>query len=270
MALFLTRTLEVLVDRGVIEPLPAPGPVLSDARADDVGLVGVVDAGDLHQLTASAPLALTADDPGQGYRLRDADGTTADLVCGTNATCTLQPGDLVLRLLVDGTVAPLTGAAGTDPSIDYPVTISHVTGGLTDPAGQRLLLDARADKVINVAPVTPAVVRGDVLPPDMIAADGDAGAATLVVIYREAVICEPSATSQFAYSDADSTNVHPSLVVCDGSDEVMLTFAPGILVAGDHGMLTYHDPNAAVDSDDVRDLSGNQSVANEVLRAFVL
>jgi hypothetical protein len=65
-------------------------PTITDVRAQDAGIVGLLDAGDVIQFVFSEAMAGTTDDNGQVIRVVDADGTIGLVTCGTNATCALQ------------------------------------------------------------------------------------------------------------------------------------------------------------------------------------
>jgi hypothetical protein len=87
---------------------------------------------------------------GTTYRLSDADGTTVDVICGTNATCVLgnvtdgnpiSPKVLYSTLTVTITTTPASVSAGTTPGLQHPGTavlfsaaFADASGNVVDPA----------------------------------------------------------------------------------------------------------------------------------------
>ena len=143
----------------------ATAPVATDTvLVTDAGFAGILDAGDVFVVRSSEALAA----PAAGATIRIADTNTAasvaDLVCGTNATCTVNAAALPAGtglnagaaagtvLTVTVTAAPTVVNAGTSAGIDLPGAIIN-TIGVTDLAGNRLALSGGATELeINVEP----------------------------------------------------------------------------------------------------------------------
>ena len=139
-------------------------PTITDVRArEGAGLVNVLDAGDLLQFIFSEAMDVTSDDNGTVFQLQDADGTSATITCGVNALCALQAAgtfngaaqanNQVLRILLG---VPNITVVGTTPNLQFPVTIVAVSASVRDAALNVLNLTGSADKVIDVALITPA------------------------------------------------------------------------------------------------------------------
>lgn len=109
----------------------------------DSGLTGRLDAGDVHTFTFSERMAASTAANGATYRVSDGDGTTADIVCGTNATCTLaDKTDNAIptprtwsELTVTLTSTPVPVSIGSTAGLQYPVTIVSLSAQFTDLAG---------------------------------------------------------------------------------------------------------------------------------------
>jgi hypothetical protein len=97
---------------------------------------------------------MAAPAAGSTLRVQDTDtapATVADVVCGTNATCSLNAtaipegpnagaaANTVLTVTLTGT--PTTVTAGTVAGVQYPATIINTTG-ITDVSGNRLSLSS--------------------------------------------------------------------------------------------------------------------------------
>ena len=141
----------------------AGAPVATDTRlTSDRGFAGILDAGDVFVVRTNEALAA----PAAGATIRVSDGETpasvADLVCGTNATCTINaaaipagtdpnaeaPAGTVLTVTLTG--APTVVSGGAAAGIDLDATIIN-TIGITDVAGNRLALTGGATELtINV------------------------------------------------------------------------------------------------------------------------
>jgi len=125
------------------------------ADKNGTGLANTVDAGDTIKVVFSEPMAA----PGNGDTIRatDGDGTVADIVCGTNATCTIntaaetvnsvsQPAGTVITLAI--TAAPSPAAAGTTVGLQTPATVTDQSG-YTDLAGNAWNIGTSTDKTID-------------------------------------------------------------------------------------------------------------------------
>ena len=139
-----------------------PGaPTITDVRASDGGLSSLLDAGDVHQFIFNQPMATTVAANGSTYRVTDADGTIADIVCGSGSTCLLEPtgtyngtnypANQVMRVNITATPTPVAGGAGTTAGLQYPVTITSVSVANFRDADEGLVLDLTnsPDKVID-------------------------------------------------------------------------------------------------------------------------
>ena len=125
----------------------------------DGGNSGILDAGD--EITASFSKAMLV---AQGARIRVVDSdcgapanqsappatcspqTTADIVCGTNASCVLSFDGLTL--VVTMTAAPLNVVPGNPTSVQFPADIT-VVSGITDTTGQVWSISTSADRVFG-------------------------------------------------------------------------------------------------------------------------
>ena len=125
----------------------------------DGGNSGILDAGD--EITATFSKAMLV---AQGARIRVVDSdcgapanqsappatcspqTTADIVCGTNASCVLSFDGLTL--VVTMTAAPLNVVPGNPTSVQFPADIT-VVSGITDTTGQVWSISTSADRVFG-------------------------------------------------------------------------------------------------------------------------
>lgn len=107
-------------------------PRITDARTTaDKGTVGRLDAGDTQAFAFDERMNPLLGTAGDLYRLSDADGTTVDVICGTNATCVLgnvtdgnplAPKVLYSTLSVTITSTPASVSAGGNPGLQHPGT----------------------------------------------------------------------------------------------------------------------------------------------------
>lgn len=122
----------------------------------DSGLSGRLDTGDKHTFVFSERMAASTAANGSTYRLSDGDGTTADIVCGTNATCTLaDKTDNALptprtwsEMTVTLTSTPVPISVGTTVGLQYPATIVSLSAQFTDLAGNPVTM-AGSDVTIS-------------------------------------------------------------------------------------------------------------------------
>jgi hypothetical protein len=133
-------------------------PTITDVHATgDVD--GVADTDDTHVFTFSETMDSSLGANGTTYRLQDADGTQVDIVCGTNATCTLDnngfdpgpPPSGFGTLTVKLTAAPTPVSPGTTAGLQYGTsgaTIVSVDASFKDAAGNPLDL-ANSDRLIE-------------------------------------------------------------------------------------------------------------------------
>ncbi|MEY2430618.1 MAG: hypothetical protein QOC92_343 [Acidimicrobiaceae bacterium] len=146
MASFLIRWLAVEHAAGHIKPLPAAGPDLQGASANDADRNGVLSQGDSIVLTFANPIAVSSS-----LRLKDVDNTVATLTDesptpagSTTATFTLDSEKKVLTVTVTG---PVT-ATGGDGVLKGAITITGASG-ITD-ATSGTEWDPTADQTTDV------------------------------------------------------------------------------------------------------------------------
>lgn len=241
-------------------------PRIQDARAFDAG-GGNVDAGDIHQLIFTRPMAASADDEGSSYRVQDVGGTIGDITCDINAACFLlpagtyndaaYPANQVLRIRMTGT--PSEVAAGSSAGLQYPVTISAVGGTWTDSGGVALDLPGSTDRTIDLATMTPSPESTS----PAITSREETATDQLTVTYSEPVVAACGTIDPFQWSfKAGNGTFNPASGSISGST-VVLTFAGSSPIENNgvsEGTLLYADGSPAVaDCGDVVDLSGNQS-----------
>jgi hypothetical protein len=134
----------------------ATAPTSLDARVvSNAGSNSLLDTGDIAQIAFSEPISSAAT--GATIRARDADGTVADLVCGTNATCTLNTSAEVVGgqsrapqtvLTVRLTANPVIIVSGSTATLRIPSTVID-RAAITDLSGNPWDLDGSADVVIG-------------------------------------------------------------------------------------------------------------------------
>lgn len=134
----------------------AGAPTSLDARVTtNVGSGTLLDSGDVVKIAFNEPLAVPV--AGATVRARDADGTVADLSCGTNATCVLNASAETLGgvsraaqtvLTVRLTANPIIISPGTTATLRLPGTVIE-RFGVTDPSGNPWNLEGSADIVLG-------------------------------------------------------------------------------------------------------------------------
>src|SRR5439155_13950543 len=63
-------------------------PHIDDVHASkDNGTDGKINSGDVHDFSFDEVMNASTGQNGSTYRISDGDGTQADIICGTNATC---------------------------------------------------------------------------------------------------------------------------------------------------------------------------------------
>ncbi|MGH2473015.1 MAG: hypothetical protein ACRDG6_11550 [Candidatus Limnocylindria bacterium] len=135
---------------------PTGAPTSLDARVTtNVGSSSVLDAGDVVKIAFSEAMSPAA--AGATVRARDADGTIGDLICGTNATCTLNTSPETLGgqsraaqtvLTVRLTANPVIIASGTTATLRIPATVID-RAAITDPSGDPWNLEGSTDIVLG-------------------------------------------------------------------------------------------------------------------------
>lgn len=152
--------------RLAITPFEGTGDVtIEDARATpDVGLRNQADDGDTIKLTFSEAVTDPNDDDGFLIRVKDSDGTIADITCTgvvgaddgvIDAECTRDPeaedsDELVWIELLEDPVGD-TLVAGDLAGLQFPATIIDITGYESVDDGDPVDLEGSADVTINAA-----------------------------------------------------------------------------------------------------------------------
>ena len=121
---------------------------LTATLSQSAGFANTLDAGDKIEITfteavslsANATIRVTDSDCGEATQTGPAacsggqTNTVADIVCGTNATCTLNAAKTVL--LVTMSAGPTIVAAGSTAGVQYPAVITD-SSGITDTSGNQ-------------------------------------------------------------------------------------------------------------------------------------
>jgi hypothetical protein len=129
----------------------ATAPTITDAQLTlDAGLLGIGDTGDKHQFTFSQTMDTGIDAAGSSYRVTDGDGTAADIICGTNATCALDGTAKILTITLTATPTPVT--AGGTAGLQYPLTLTNISAEWMGTNGVTVDLAGSADKVVDDEP----------------------------------------------------------------------------------------------------------------------
>jgi hypothetical protein len=151
------------------------GPTIVDVRAQDNGVVGLLDGGDVHRFIFSEPMSLTMDDQFEKYRVRDNDPTPtivdvwcqvgdgndvdpASADCGLNSAPVTINGTTygagrVLTVQIGTSAGIITVQAGTTAGLAYTGTMTNVSAGWTSAGGTPLAMGA-GDASIDVQPFT--------------------------------------------------------------------------------------------------------------------
>jgi hypothetical protein len=127
---------------------------------NDGSFTGTLDTGD--QITISFSKAMSVASSSARIRVVDADcgapasqssppasctpQTTADIICGTNASCVLSFDGLSLTITM--TANPLTINPGSAPGVQFPADITESTG-ITDLSGQVWTISTSPDRVFG-------------------------------------------------------------------------------------------------------------------------
>ncbi|WP_432523885.1 cell wall-binding repeat-containing protein [Kineococcus sp. SYSU DK006] len=137
-------------------------PTLTDVRlTTSAGLSGTLDTGDVITLAFSEPVAAPASGTPAILRVRDADGSIGNInVYGTGANATAAqagaaqtingasvPANQIVVVTLTGAI--VTSAAGTNPDVQIPATITDQSG-FADAATNALNVGGSADVVIDV------------------------------------------------------------------------------------------------------------------------
>jgi hypothetical protein len=137
-------------------PAPANPPTSLDARVTtNGGFSTTFDVGDVVKIAFSE--AMTAPAAGATIRAQDADGTVADLICGTNTTCVLNTSSETLGgvaraaqtvLTVRLTANPTIVTSGTTATLRIGATVIDSTG-IADLADNEWNLGGSVDIVLG-------------------------------------------------------------------------------------------------------------------------
>jgi hypothetical protein len=137
-------------------PTPVGPPTSLDARVTTNGGFGTTfDAGDVVKIAFSE--AMSAPPAGAVVRAQDADGTVADVICGTNATCVLNASSETLGgvvrasqtvLTISLTANPTIVTAGTTATLRIGATVVD-SAGITDLSATPWNIDGSADIVLG-------------------------------------------------------------------------------------------------------------------------
>ena len=131
-------------------------PLSQDLRIKtSAGFSGLLDTGDV--FSAAFNEVMAAPTTGAKIRLTDADGTVADVICGTNATCALSVAATTINsvsyptgqvITVTMTADPTIVTAGTVAGLALPSTVVD-SAGITDAAGNTWDIINSPDKTLQ-------------------------------------------------------------------------------------------------------------------------
>ena len=144
--------------------LDATAPTSTSAvRTANAGFANTLDAGDKLTINFSEPMSiatnaiirLTDSDCGAAHNTGPAACTGAntnsvvDIVCASNATCTLQdgPGGTNSQLLITMTTSPTVIAPGSVAGAQFPLVVTD-TSGVTDLSGNPWNVTGSSDRLI--------------------------------------------------------------------------------------------------------------------------
>jgi hypothetical protein len=128
----------------------------------DAGFTGIMDSGDIFRVGFNEQM----EAPGAGDTIRvqdtDATATVADVICGTNATCTLNAAPVTVDgvtyqagtvITVQLTGSPTIVTAGTTAGIQYPADVIN-SSGIVDTSGNSWNVPASPDVRIAAGTTT--------------------------------------------------------------------------------------------------------------------
>lgn len=134
----------------------ATKPLSQDIRIKtSAGFAGLLDTLDVFTIAYNEVVATPA--AGSKIRLTDADGTVADVICGTNATCVVSLASTTIGgtayptgqvITVTMTADPTIVTAGTAAGLAIPSTVVD-SAGFTDTAGNIWDIANSPDKTLN-------------------------------------------------------------------------------------------------------------------------
>jgi hypothetical protein len=142
---------------GTIDTTPPTS--TSALLSQSAGFANTLDTGDKLEFTFSEAMSVAAN---AVIRVTDSDcgnatnagpfpcpgGTTntvADIICGTNATCTLSTSKLVLSITMSAN--PTIVTAGSTAGVQYPIVVTD-SSGINDLSGNQWNLAGSTDRVI--------------------------------------------------------------------------------------------------------------------------
>ena len=147
--------------------------------------------------------------------------------------------------------------------MSYPATLTSVSSGWVDVAGNPLSLATSADIQLN-----PGAVSGR---PTMVAAVADASTDTVTVRYPEPVDCNGTgaAAAQFVYLEADTPVPQGALgISCDRTNTIVLVFDDGFIDVTDSNVVIRYRQSVNV-VDRVVDLATQPVTTEEGQQASV-
>ncbi len=144
--------------------IPSPPPTVFSPASLDARLVAMrgvstaFDSGDSFKIAFTEPVRLPAN--GAYIRVRDADGTIADFICGTNVTCSINDSAEVLGGTSYAPGSVLTVVLTADPKVVGDGSVAGVqigamvigTGGIVDANARDWSLSSSSDIVLNYPP----------------------------------------------------------------------------------------------------------------------
>jgi hypothetical protein len=139
-------------------------PTIYDVRTEDPDSNGQASALDIMRFVFNESMDKSTGAKGSSFRVSDADGTTADITCGTATRCDLLAGAgtvagvsvkydqvMFVRLLKTPQQSDMVDPGAT-PGLQYPLTIIEVNSHFKDRGGAGLDLAGSGDKSIEVVP----------------------------------------------------------------------------------------------------------------------
>jgi len=214
-------------------------------------------------LAANATIRVTDSDCGAATNAGPAPctggfaNTVADIVCGTNATCTLQagPAGANSELVVTMTGNPTILAAGSTAGAQFPVVVTLSTG-LTDLAGNAWDLAGSPDRLISPFPdeTAPTSTLATLFVSSGFANTLDTGD-KIRIDFSEAISLAANATIRVTDSDCGAaTNAGPA--PCSGG----LSNTVADVICGTNASCTLQAGPAGANSELVVTMTGNPTI----------
>lgn len=206
------------------------------AVTTDTGFQQVADTGDVFRFIMSE-VVTSASNASMRITEQNANAESFTLTNGGNATFTLNASATViggtsyaagriLTVTLTSKPTPIATVTGGDNELRYDGTVPNVTNasGIADAAGNPW------------APTADAILR-HVVAPSINAGTGDESDDLMTLTYTQPVRCvnDAATRAQFVYK-----TVNPTVVTCNGTTTVVLTFADTVITdADDASTLTY-------------------------------